>query len=178
MPTSFARSLVWVAVLLGCWARCAWVQLRGPLQLADAAAWPRQLGLGPQEHVGRGLACVEGGEPFSRWCGPLRCGRMSAARRLLIGAPLSLEEASANDLAELPGVGPVLAARIYRARSELAPDRGGVAAARVALARVRGLGARRAQQIATRLGLAETPRDDICSWGSWPTTSSGSDRPR
>jgi hypothetical protein len=94
---------------------------------------------------------------------------MPAARRLVLGVALDLDRAGPADLAALPGVGVRLAERILAAR----PLSDGAA-----LARVRGVGSRRAEALAAWLGLDGGRIYDICSMGSWPTTSSGCDKPR
>ena len=94
---------------------------------------------------------------------------------MLIGAPLDLETATLADLEALPGVGPRLALRLDAARACL---RAGRASAVDRLGSIRGIGRKKAALLARFLGLDVGGGDDICSWGSWPTTSSGSDRPR
>jgi len=97
------------------------------------------------------------------------CRKLQAERRLLLGVALDLESASAADLEALPGIGPRLAQRI--AASRPLPSV-------LALARVRGIGPKKAQALAPLVGLDARRLPDICSTGSWPTTSSGCDKQR
>ncbi len=178
MHTAIDRSLVLgVAVLLGVYLHHAWCSVRGPTPLEPSSVWNERSDRVAIERVGRGLACVapRTHEALARICGSVRCGHVSAPRRLLIGATLSLADATVADLEALPDIGPALAARLHALRPLLLSRRS--EAVRI-LAGIRGIGARRATRIVGPLGLAGMPRDDICSWGSWPTTSSGSDRPR
>lgn len=190
MNTAIDRQLLIVlVVLLGTYVQQVWRSVRGPVPLEPSSAWTARNDHVAIERVGRGLACVAPGteEVLARICGSVRCGRMSAARRLLVGATLSLADATVADLEVLPDIGPKLAARLFAAKSILAKpllssSSSGPETLRILdlrfLETIRGIGPRRAMRIAGPLGLAGTPRDDICSWGSWPTTSSGSDRPR
>jgi competence ComEA-like helix-hairpin-helix protein len=51
----------------------------------------------------------------------VKVGEMDGARRLLLGIPLDLNHASADDLAKVPGVGPRLAEAIVRYRNTEGP---------------------------------------------------------
>jgi len=99
---------------------------------------------------------------------------MSARRRLLVGATLALERATAEELEVLTGIGPKLAARILDERARMRAE--GLVLGSADLAQIRGVGARRAAQLTSALGLDEEVAHDICSSGSWPTTSSGCDK--
>jgi hypothetical protein len=136
-------------------------RLRGPPPLGPARA-PSDEGRVPIERAGQGVVCAPRALAAS-------CAPMPAARRLVLGVALDLARAGPADLAALPGVGMRLAQRILAARP--LPDR-------AALARVRGVGGRRAEALAGWLGLDGARIYDICSMGSWPTTSSGCDKLR
>jgi hypothetical protein len=140
-------------------------RLRGPPPLGPARA-PTDDGRVPIERAGRGVVCAPRAQVAA--C-PKMQRPMSAARRLVLGVALDLDHAGPADLIALPGVGVKLAERILAARP--LPNR-------AALARVRGLGDRRAAAIAALLGLDGGRIYDICSMGSWATTSSGCDKPR
>jgi len=55
--------------------------------------------------------------------GRVRVGRMAGARLLTLGLPLDVNEATAEDLERLPGLGPELARRIVAHRREHGPFR-------------------------------------------------------
>ncbi len=55
--------------------------------------------------------------------GRYRLGRMAGRRLLTLGLPINLNEAAAEDLEALPGVGPVLAERIVAYRRSHGPFR-------------------------------------------------------
>jgi hypothetical protein len=153
-------------------------RLRPPPTLGEPVPGP-QVARIPIERVGQGVSCLPVERAarlaiprFARRCpradgGEVPCGRMGAARRLLLGDRIDPVQASYDELLAVPGIGPALAARIVAARPA---DAAG-------LARIRGLGRARAGALVGPLGLDDPARHDICSMGSWPTTSSGSDRP-
>jgi competence protein ComEA len=83
--------------------------------------------------------------------GHCRVGRMAGQRLLTLGLPVHLNEATAEDLEALPGVGPVLAGRIIAHRSQHGPFR------RVDdLEEVSGFGPQSLEQLRPHLTL-ETP---------------------
>lgn len=75
--------------------------------------------------------------------GRARLGCMPAERRLRLGLPLDANADRATDLERLPGVGPVLAARIVRDRARYGPY-----ASVSALTRVQGVGPRTVARMA------------------------------
>ena len=178
-PFAGAPIALWVGVLLSLHLRATWLRLGGaaiplPIPVPATAAGPAPRIA--EERVGHGLRCVEaesGRLPYARCCEAGPCGRMSSTRRLLLGAPLELAFATTEDLEALPGIGPKLAARIFSVRAQLASGTSPRLKSVRALAQIRGVGARRANELAGVLGLDERVVHDICSLGSWPTTSSG-----
>ncbi len=71
------------------------------------------------------IASLEGRLPHGTWLvfkpGRLEQRRVSGREALLLGLPLDLNQASAQDLTLLEGLGPVLAARIVAWREERGP---------------------------------------------------------
>jgi competence ComEA-like helix-hairpin-helix protein len=130
--TRLARGIAWAVVGL---AIASWVEVG-----AGEPAWQVEAGAGGCELrvAGTGAAC-----PCAEW--PARLS-------LLLGRPLSLNRATAADLLELPGVGPVLAGAIERERREHGPF------GRVEdLVRVQGVGAGRLAQLQPWLTTVEPP---------------------
>ncbi|MEO6953214.1 MAG: hypothetical protein ABI321_15540 [Polyangia bacterium] len=147
--------------------RVAWLRLVGPRPLgpplAARVAYATEL-------VGQGLSCTSlRARARTRLCRDGPCGELSTERRLLLGAPLDPRRMSVRDWEALPHIGPARARALHDAF-----DARGAASWVERLRHVRGLGKRLAADLTTRLDV-ET-RSDICSLGSWPTTSSGYDR--
>ena len=145
--------------------RVAWVRLVGPAPLGPPLPGRRAYAT---ERVGHGLVCTaDRMRARQRLCREGPCGELSTERRLLLGAPLDPRHMSLRDWEALPQVGPARARALSAAFAE-----GGTAA----ISHVRGLGARLSANVIAQLDVEA--RSDICSVGSWPTTSSGYDRLR
>jgi competence ComEA-like helix-hairpin-helix protein len=96
-----------------CWARRAvWAAV------AAATVWGSAVpGARPDWQIARaGGGCELRAQELP--AEPCPCARWPARLRLLLGAPLALERATAADLELLPGVGPRIAAAIARERAE------------------------------------------------------------
>lgn len=109
----------------------------------------------PVERAGLGVACLtvpeaarEGLVAGDRVEPDGRRARMAPARLALFDVPLDPNEATADELASLPGIGPGLAARLVAARPFRSPDD---------VRRVAGLGERRFQALRPRLRLRDRP---------------------
>ena len=169
-------------VLTSVQLRVAWLRLVGPAPLGPPL--PARTAYAT-ERVGDGLVCTaDRVRARSRMCREGPCGELSTQRRLLLGAPLDPWHMSLRDWEALPHVGP---ARARALSAAFAPGQGGHTPAGKALggitqagiagiAHIRGFGARLSANVTAQLD-AEA-RSDICSVGSWPTTSSGYDRLR
>lgn len=105
----------------------------GAIEAGDAVT------LGEGEGEGEGALRVRGS------CFRVASG-MSAPMRLLVGLPLDVNRVSANELELLEELGPVAARAIVAHRDHCGPYRDVTA-----LARVRGLGRKRAELLAARL---------------------------
>ena len=158
MERARVGELLVLATLIGLHAVDVIERLRGPAALGPAPAPPidRAARFHPDEQAD-GVVCT-----------PCPAHHVSARRRILLGGHLDPMDARPEELEALPGIGRTLARRLVAARPQNAHD----------LARVPGIGARRAHDLLPLLGLDGLPDHDICSTGSWPTTSSGCDRPR
>jgi len=114
-----ARRLALATLLLACLAPTAWRHL--------PAGTPRAC-----EPEGRGV-------PPAHWIAcrgdPGRPRPLAGLELVLLGRSLDLNQATAEDLAAVPGIGPGLAADVVRERDERGPFR-----SPDALSRVRGIG--------------------------------------
>jgi competence protein ComEA len=113
------RRLATAALLAACLAPTAWRQIR-PAGTRDCAPEGR-------------------GSPPEHWIGcqgdPGRPRPLTGLELVLLGRPVDLNGASAEDLAAVPGIGPGLAAEVVREREERGPF-----GSPDALRRVRGIG--------------------------------------
>jgi competence protein ComEA len=113
------RRLAIATLLAACLAPTAW------RRIPPAAARPC-------EPEGRG-------DPPEHWIGcrgdPGRARPLTGLELVLLGRPVDLNRASAEDLAAVPGIGPGLAAEVVREREERGPFR-----SPDSLLRVRGIG--------------------------------------
>jgi hypothetical protein len=149
------RTIVVVALVVGLYGLDIVARLRGPAALGPAVVL--ETGTHPVERED-GVICA-----------PCPGERVSVRRRFVLGGRVHLmDPARPDELEALPGIGRTLARRIALARP----------ASIEALAHVPGVGPRRARDLIPFLGLDGSPEHDICSTGSWPTTSSGCDKPR
>lgn len=89
---------------------------------------------------------------------PCPCERTPAAVRRLLGLPLSLNDSTASDLEELPGIGPVRAAAMVAER-----ENSGAFASPADLVRVHGIGERTATRLADLVFVGEA--DPACESG-------------
>ncbi len=95
---------------------------------------------------------------------PCPCRNTPARIRLLLGLPLALNSASANDLEAIPGIGPVRAAAIASER-----EAGGPFVSLGALERVHGLGPVMAERLGEFLFVGEA--DPACFTNERPPSS-------
>ncbi|MDI6853788.1 MAG: helix-hairpin-helix domain-containing protein [Deltaproteobacteria bacterium] len=108
---------------------------------------------GPVDAAQAKTALPSGSRVEADRAGSCRVGRMAGRRLLTLGLPINLNEATAEDLEALPGVGPVLAERIIAYRRAHGPFR------RVDdLKEVSGLGPESLEQLRPHLTL-ETPNN-------------------
>lgn len=112
-----------------------WLSACGALEAGDAVTF----GAGAGEGAGAGAVPGRGS------CFRVASG-MSAPMRLLVGLPLDVNRVSADELELLEELGPAAARAIVAHRERCGPYRDASA-----LARVRGLGRKRAEQLAARL---------------------------
>ena len=155
------RSLVLCLLVLTCvQLRVAWLRLVGPAPLGAPLVSRTAYAT---ESVGNGLVCIPVPRASRSGRDSRSCGAISVERRLLLGVPLDPRHMSVRDWEALPQIGPARARALHAAFASGTSWR-----------QVRGLGARLTEALAARLDVES--RSDICSLGSWPTTSSGYDK--
>jgi hypothetical protein len=152
------RDALLACVLLAAVAS-AWPHLgvSSDARLAPLARVPEPICPVPVEVSGLGVRCLDEAEAASAGLAPgdrlLPDGgvaRMAPARLAALGVVLDLNEAPAAELESLPAIGPGLAQRIVSARPFSSVDE---------VARVQGVGGRRAQALRSRLRLAPRTRN-------------------